>query len=87
MKNATVEITPYCHDIANKFNYHFLKVCGQNDDSIDEEFKKYLNNSPNFSLYLTPVIQTETENYLRTLKNTSSGYDEVSPSVLNTQLP
>lgn len=44
--------------------------------------KKYLNNSPNFSLYLTPVTQSEIEKHLQALKSTSSGYDEVSPSIL-----
>ena len=82
MKNTTVELTPQCHDIPNKFNDHFLKAGVLNDDSIDEEFKKYLNNSPNFSLYLTPVTQSEVEKYLQSLKTTASGCDEISPTIL-----
>ena len=82
MKNMTIDLIPYCQDVPNRFNEHFLKAGEQNNDPIDEDFEKYLNNSPSFSFYLTPVTQSEIENYLQSLKSTSSGYDEIPPFIL-----
>ena len=43
---------------------------------------KYLHDSPNYSFYLSPVTQGEIENYLKSLKTSSAGFDEISPYVL-----
>lgn len=42
----------------------------------------YLHDSPNSSLYSSPVTHLETENYLKSLKMSSAGFDKIPPHVL-----
>lgn len=81
-KQQSVELKPFCADIPNKFNDNFLRVGGQTQDNVGNDYLQYLQNSPNYSLYLSPTSQDEIESYLKALKTSSSGYDEISPSLL-----
>ena len=58
MNNTMIDVTPHYNDIPNRSNDYFVKVDEQNDNSIDEEFKRYLSNSPSSSMYSTPFTQT-----------------------------
>lgn len=57
--------------IPKQFNDHFLTVGWQNDVTVGNEFMKYLDTSPIYSLYLSPVTQIKKINYLKTLKHLS----------------
>ena len=67
LSNQTIKFDPPCTDIPTKFNEHFLKdIPGRN--YANNEYLKYLNNSPSFSMYLTPTNITEVERNLSLLK-------------------
>lgn len=59
-----------------------MKAGGLDHDIVGDEYMTYLHNSPNYSVYLSPATQIEIENFLKTLKGTSSGFDEISPLVV-----
>lgn len=77
-----IELKPTCSDISSKFNDHFLSTCITHEHIQDGSHRKYLINSPSFSMYLPPVSPTEIERYLQALKTSTPGYDEVSPKIL-----
>ena len=58
-----------------------MKIGGQNED-VGNDFMQYLHNSPNYSMYLQPTSQSEIEKYIKALKTSSPGYNDVSPTVL-----
>lgn len=80
--SQTIELVPCSSDIPNKFNEHFLNAGGNMQDASSNEHKNYLSNSPDISLYLTPVTQVEVKKCILNLKTTSPGYDDISPKVL-----
>ena len=65
VKKSEVELYEPCDKVCNKFNEHFSRL-GNNKliKSIDENYKKYLPKSPNFSMYLTPTTPNEVEIYI-----------------------
>lgn len=70
-------------DIAEKFNDFFLSACGPlNLEMNTNEHVQYFNNPPNFSMFLTPVSGDEIIKYLKNLKPTAAGYDDIPPKIL-----
>ena len=47
-KNSKIELRPFCSNIPDTFNEHFLKAVGQATENIGNYFMDYLHNSPNF---------------------------------------
>lgn len=73
---------PFCSNIPDIFNEHFLKAGGQTIENIGNYFKNYLLNSPNFSMYMYPTTNTEIIKYIKSLKTSSCGHDDIPPVVL-----
>lgn len=83
-EEKSIHLKPHSNDVANDFNEHFLKA-GQtlSTSNVDNnEYLQYLCNPPNFSLYLTPVSNSEIEHYIKNLKLSAPGYDDFSAKLL-----
>lgn len=70
---------------ATIFNDHFLNLAvnlhpHRNLNQITH--KNYLKDPTDFSVYFYPVTTDEILYYIKSLKNTAAGYDEVTPQVL-----
>ena len=78
-----IDLKSPCDDIPNKFNEHFISMgnIASNTNNSDN-YAHYLPIPPVFSFYLLPTNRTEIENYLKSIKSTSSGVDDISPKVL-----
>lgn len=72
-------------DIPNAFNEHFLNIPSvpDSDTSDNNCYRRYLSDSPNFSFFLSPVNVNEIEAYIKALKTSSPGYDELPPKLLS----
>lgn len=81
-KKSKIELKPFCSNIPDIFNEHFLKAGGQTIENIGNYFKNYLLNSPNFSMYMYPTTNTEIIKYIKSLKTSSCGHDDIPPVVL-----
>ena len=68
-------------DAPSKFNEHFLNFNLATSETV-QDFKRYLTNSPAFSMYLAPTNNTEVEEVLNSLDSDTPGYDDISPKVL-----
>lgn len=79
--NHEIELKPCNLDISNKFNDHFLRT-DEHNYIHDSNHLRYLSNPPAFSMYLPPTSPTEIEGYLRALKTSTPGYDDISPKIL-----
>ena len=67
-------------DISNAFNEHFMK-----NNSVDSEnlnYRNYLINTPEFSMYMLPTDENEVKRYLNLLTTNASGYDDIPPTLL-----
>lgn len=54
INNKAIALKPFCSDIANKFNEHFLKTDEREQTNVhNEDHTRFLQNSPSFSMYLT----------------------------------
>ena len=73
---------PFWSNIPDTFNEYFLKAEGQVSEHIGNRFRDYLLNSPNFSMYLHPVTFLQIVNYIKSLKTSSYGHDEIYLAVL-----
>ena len=82
--NKVIKLEPPCSNTADKFNEHFLRLCNSVANTTVEinSHKKYLHNPAPFSIYLAPIVSTETEKYLTDLKTSSAGFDDISPKLL-----
>ena len=80
--NSKIELTPFCSNIPDTFNEHFLKAGGQATENIGNDFMDYLHNSPNFSMYLYPATNSEIVKCIKSLKTFSCWHDDISPVVL-----
>lgn len=80
--NQNIHLIPPCaeKDVPIKFNEYYLKTHFNFNSS--NEYKSYLNDSPNFSMYLPPTNKTEIESNLNKLKTDTPGYDEITPRLL-----
>ena len=67
-KNSKIELRPFCSNIPDTFNEHFLKAGGQATENIGNDFMDYLHNSPNFSIYLYPATNSEIVKCIKSLK-------------------
>ena len=80
--NINIDNTVINQKISESFNDFFCKI-GSNlankfSNNNNEEYKIYLNNLANQSLFLYKVNQNEVDNAISNLKNSnSSGYDEI----------
>ena len=81
-KNSKIELRPFCSNIPNTFNEHFLKAGGQATEYAGNDFKNYLHNSSNFSMYLYPTTNSEIVKCIKSLKTFSCGHDDIPPAVL-----
>ena len=75
---------PLSKEIADQFNDHFLKNGNSllSDNANNYSHDQYLRESPVSSMYLPPVKVTEIEQYLKDLKVTGPGYDDIAPKLL-----
>lgn len=76
-----IELNPPCNDIPTRFNEHFLATNFEPNDD-EQTFKKYLKNTPNFSMFLAPTNRTEIEDVISKLKSDTPGYDDISHKIL-----
>lgn len=70
---------------ATVFNYHFLNISvipNQNGNIQNISHREYLNNPSDCSVYFYPVTGEEIQHYLKSLKSTAAGYDEIPPEIL-----
>lgn len=70
---------------ATIFNDHFLSKAVNLHPHGNVQYvshKEYLSSASDCSVYFYPVTTDEVQYYLRSLKNTAAGYDEVSPQML-----
>lgn len=79
--HPTITLDPPCDNTANVFNEHFINIGNTQTDASDN-YLRYLNQPPAFSMYMTPTNTNEVMNYLKELKSESPGFDEISPKVL-----
>ena len=78
--NSRIELNPVSLNRSVTFNEHFLN----NSFTFNEEhdYQKYLNNSPNFSMYLFPTNNIEVGQVLQNLTSDKPGYDDIPPKLL-----
>ena len=81
LKKQTIKFDPPCTDISTKFNEHFLQDT-PGSSIANDEYLKYLNSAPSFSMYLTPTNKSEVEKTLNSLHSFTPGYDDISPKIL-----
>ena len=55
---------------------------GNIESNASDNYLRYLNPSPVFSMYMSTISNNEVMNYLNTLKSETPGFDEISPQVL-----
>lgn len=69
-----------CNNASNIFNNHYLNL-GNNEfmGHINDNFKKFLPNAPNFSYFLSLTKPTEMKKYINFTKSISSNIDGISP--------
>ena len=77
---TNIALNPPHMDISNAFNEHFMK-----NNSVDSEnlnYRNYLINTPEFSMYMLPTDENEVKRYLNLLTTNASGYDDIPPTLL-----
>ena len=73
------------HSIANKFNNYFINVgstLANNIPTTDTDPIWYLRNNYINSFYFSPVVEQDIVGILKSLKNSSPGWDQIHPKVL-----
>ena len=81
--NQTLTLDPPQEDIPTAFCKHFLNTgIVEGGLSDNDNYCKYLNHSPAFSMYMFPTDHKEVIKYLKEMKSSSSGFDEISPKIL-----
>ena len=76
--------------ISDKFNDFFINVGPNLAKRIEKQNKnpeQFMKAKVTFSLYLEPVTEQEIYKIVSSLKNSSPGYDNLSPSILRLSLP
>ena len=66
---------------SSKFNEHFLKN-NYEVNEFEDDYVKYLKNSPCFSMYLPPTDVNEVMKSVNTLNSRCPGYDDIPPYLL-----
>ena len=81
--NQTLTLDPLQEDIPTAFSKHFLNI-GIVEEGLsgNDTYCKYLNHSPTISMHMFPTDQKEVIKYLKEIKPSSSGFDEISPTIL-----
>ena len=78
---SNVELHPPCMDIPSKLNEHFLRNYYDND-CTNVNYRNYLKNAPEFSMYMAPTDRFEVERVINSLNTNTPGYDDIPPLVL-----
>lgn len=78
---SNVELHPPCMDIPSKLNEHFLLNYYDND-CTNVNYRNYLKNAPEFSMYTAPTDSFEVERVINSLNTNTPGYDDIPPLVL-----
>ena len=76
--------------ISDKSNDFFINVGPNLAKRIEKQNKnpeQFMKAKVTFSLYLEPVTEQEIHKIVSSLKNSSPGYDKLSPSILQLSLP
>ena len=76
-------------DTPDAFNNHFINILDNsytNDDNEVTDNSNYFQTAANFSMFLFPCDEKEVASYINSLKSNSSGFDEITATLLKQSL-